>query len=74
MQFVMNLADALVVLDFGMKIAEGTPVRSVDIQRLSPSIWRRGGARETQRRMSDTTLLELSHVSAAYGHVRVSRT
>jgi branched-chain amino acid transport system ATP-binding protein len=25
MQFVMNLADALVVLDFGVKIAEGTP-------------------------------------------------
>ena len=63
MDFVMSLADRLVVLDFGTKIAEGVPA---DIQAGS------GRARSlSRRRVVTAPLLDVRDLCVSYGRAQV---
>ena len=64
MGFVMDLADRIVVLDFGTKIAEGTPAAIKDQPRRDQGLSR-------SHRMS--ALLSVSDVHVSYGKVEAVR-
>ena len=64
MEVVMGISDRVTVLDYGVKIAEGTPPKFNAIRRSLKPIW----AREERQ-----TLLALQTVHSYYGNIRALR-
>ena len=62
MDFVMQLADRVVVMDFGQKIAEGPPDRCSPIPSFRKPIW---------AAWDDRTAAAAGGLRAGYGHVEV---
>jgi len=61
MKFIMELCDAIVVLNFGLKIAEGSPKEIQNSQAVIEAIW-------APRR----AMIEARNIDVSYGSIRLS--